>query len=127
MHAALERLRHPHALAGSAAIPRELSDPGARLTHLLAKLAGQDFAELVSSRLLSDVEQIVIDAHRRLYESDGLAWSKPTAYHWLRYENADPVERLKDGVKRLRRRGVMFDPDAVEKACGKASKKGFLI
>jgi hypothetical protein len=73
------------------------------------------------------VEQIVIDAHRRLYESEGLEWSKPIAYHWLRYENPDPVERLKEGVGRLRKRGVIFDPDAVEKACVKAFKKGFLI
>jgi len=62
-------------------------------------MAGQDFAELVKSRLLSDVEDIVVDAHRTLYESEGLEWSRPIAYHWLRYENPDPVERLKDGVK----------------------------
>jgi hypothetical protein len=90
-------------------------------------MAGQDFAELVKSRLLSDVEGMVIEAHRKLYESEGLQWSRPMAYHWLRYENPDPVERLKDGVKRLRKRGAIFDADAVEKACVKASKKGFLI
>lgn len=81
----------------------------------------------MASRLLSDVEEIVIEAHRGLYEREGLLWSKPIAYHWLRYENSDPVGRLKDGVKRLRRRGAVFDGDAVEKACVKASKKGFLI
>lgn len=90
-------------------------------------MARQDFAELVMSRLLIDVEEIVIDAHRRLYETEGLDWSRPIAYHWLRYENPDPVERLQDGVKRLRKRGGKFDADAVEKACVKASKKGFLI
>jgi hypothetical protein len=90
-------------------------------------MAGQAFAEVVTSRLLTDVETIVIEAHRKLYESEGLQWSRPIAYHWLRYENPDPVERLKDGVKRLRKRGVNFDADAVEKACVKASKKGFLI
>jgi hypothetical protein len=90
-------------------------------------MAKQDFAELVESRLLTDVEDIIIEAHKKLYESEGLEWSRPIAYHWLRYENPDPVERLKDGVKRLRKRGAMFDADAVEKACVKASKKGFLI
>jgi len=81
----------------------------------------------VASRLLIDVEEIVVEAHRRLYESEGLEWSRPIAYHWLRYENPDPVERLEDGVKRLRKGGGVFDADAVEKACAKASKKGFLI
>ena len=90
-------------------------------------MARQDFAELVTSRLLTDVEEIVIEAHRQLYETEGLDWSRPIAYHWLRYENPDPVERLQDGVKRLRKRGGKFDADAVEKACVKASKKGFLI
>jgi hypothetical protein len=90
-------------------------------------MAKQDFAELVESRLLTDVEDIIIEAHKKLYESEGLEWSRPIAYHWLRYENPDPVERLKDGVKRLRKRGAIFDADAVEKACVKASKKGFLI
>jgi hypothetical protein len=90
-------------------------------------MAKQDFAELVESRLLTDVEDIIIEAHKKLYESEGMEWSRPIAYHWLRYENPDPVERLKDGVKRLRKRGAMFDADAVEKACVKASKKGFLI
>ncbi len=90
-------------------------------------MAAQDFAELVKTRLLTDVEDIVIDAHQRLYETEGLEWSRPIAYHWLRYENPDPVERLKDGVKRLRKKGAKFDADAVEKAWVKASKKGFLI
>jgi hypothetical protein len=90
-------------------------------------MAKQDFAELVESRLLTDVEDIIIEAHKKLYESEGMEWSRPIAYHWLRYENPDPVERLKDGVKRLRKRGAMFDADTVEKACVKASKKGFLI
>ena len=90
-------------------------------------MADQDFAELVHSRLLTDVEDVVIDAHRKLYQSEGLQWSRPIAYHWLRYENSDPVERLRDGVKRLRKRGAKFDAHAVEKACVKASKKGFLI
>ena len=90
-------------------------------------MADQDFAELVKSRLLTDVEDIVIEAHKELFEREGVAWSRPIAYHWLRYENPDPVERLLDGVKRLRKRGAKFDADAVEKAWVKASKKGFLI
>jgi hypothetical protein len=90
-------------------------------------MAEQDFAELVKSRLLADVEDIVIEAHKKLYESEDLQWTRPIAYHWLRYENPDPVERLLDGVKRLRKRGAKFDANAVEKACVKASKKGFLI
>jgi hypothetical protein len=90
-------------------------------------MAEQDFAELVRSRLLTDVEDIVVEAHKELYESEGLQWTRPIAYHWLRYENSDPVERLRDGVKRLRRRGAKFNAGAVEKACVKASKKGFLI
>jgi hypothetical protein len=90
-------------------------------------MADQDFAELVRSRLLTDVEDVVVEAHKKLYESEGLEWTRPIAYHWLRYENSDPVERLADGVKRLRKRGAKFDADAVEKACVKASKKGFLI
>jgi hypothetical protein len=90
-------------------------------------MAEQDFAELVRSRLLTDVEDIVVEAHKVLYETEGLQWTRPIAYHWLRYENSDPVERLRDGVKRLRRRGAKFNAGAVEKACVKASKKGFLI
>jgi hypothetical protein len=87
----------------------------------------QEFSEMVTSRLLIDVEDIVIETHRRLYETEGEQWSQPIAYHWLRYENPDPVARLNDGVKRLRKRGAAFDASAVEKACAKASKKGYLI
>ena len=89
-------------------------------------MAGQDFQLLVDSGLLRQVEQIVVDGHRSLYESKGLAWSPPLAYRWLRYEDPMPVARLAEGVKRLRRRGAELDSDAVEKACAGASKKGFL-
>jgi hypothetical protein len=89
-------------------------------------MAREDFSELVTSRLLIDVEDIVIDTHRRLYETAGEQWSRPIAYHWLRYENPDPLARLHDGVKRLRKRCGVFDANAVEKACVKASKKGYL-
>ena len=89
-------------------------------------MARQDFQLLVESGLLSQVEQIVVDGHRTLHESKGLAWSSPIAYRWLRYEDPEPVARLAEGTKRLRRRGVQFDADAVDKACAEASGKGFL-
>jgi hypothetical protein len=89
-------------------------------------MARQDFQVIVESGLLSQVEQIVVDGHRALLESKGLAWSPPLAYRWLHYEDPDPVARLADGVKRLRRRGVEFDTGAVDKACAKAVRKGFL-
>jgi hypothetical protein len=89
-------------------------------------MARQDFQLLVESDLLSQVEQIVLDGHRTLHESKGLAWSPPMAYRWLRYEDPEPVARLAEGVKKLRRRGVEFDAGAVDKACAKAFRKGFL-
>jgi hypothetical protein len=89
-------------------------------------MAGQDFHLLVESGLLVQVEQIVVDGHRSLNESTGLPWSPALAYRWLRYEDPMPVARLLDGVKRLRRRGVEFDADAVDKACVEAGKWGFL-
>jgi hypothetical protein len=89
-------------------------------------MAGQDFQVLLDSGLLRQVEQIVLDGHRSVYESKGLVWSPPIAYRWLRYEDPAPVERLAVGTKRLRRRGVEFDSGAVEKACAEASNKGFL-
>ena len=89
-------------------------------------MAGQDFQVLVDGGLLRQVEQIVVDGHRSAYESKGLAWSPPIAYRWLRFEDSMPVARLAEGVKKLRRRGVEFDFDAVEKACAEASKRGYL-
>jgi hypothetical protein len=89
-------------------------------------MAGQDFQDLVDSGLLRQVEQIVVDGHRNVYETKGRAWSPPVAYRWLRYEDPTPVARLAEGVKRLRKRGVEFDSDAVEKACAEASKTGYL-
>ena len=89
-------------------------------------MAGQDFADLVREGLLPQVEEIVLDAHRRLDEAEGREWSRPAAYHWLRYEDPMPVDRLRDGVKRLRRRGASFSADAVDKACHEGLKNGFL-
>jgi len=89
-------------------------------------MASQDFEDLLRSGLLSQVEEIVVEGHRGVYESEGREWSRPIAYRWLHYEDPAPVDRLADGVKRLRLRAVQFDAGAVEKACAEASKKGFL-
>jgi hypothetical protein len=86
----------------------------------------QDFQALVGSGLLPTVEEIVVEAHRRLYETQGREWSRPVAYRWLRYEDPAPVVRLAEGTRKLRRRGAVFDSEAVDKACVEASKKGYL-
>jgi hypothetical protein len=90
-------------------------------------MASQDFAIISSGEpsLLRQVEEIVIESHRRLYERQDRAWSKPIAYRWLRFEDPMPVARLQEGVKKLRRRAAGFNPDAVEKACKTAVKTGF--
>ncbi|GAC1505518.1 MAG: hypothetical protein NVS1B3_03890 [Candidatus Dormibacteraceae bacterium] len=101
-------------------------DTGARLERLLQWMAVQDFHILVETGLLRQVEEIVVESHRQLYLTEGKEWTPPIAYRWLRYEDPIPVNRLLDGTKRLRRSGADFDADAVDKACQKASKKGFL-
>ena len=87
----------------------------------------QDFATLSAGEpsLLRQVEEIVIESHRQLYESEGRAWSKPVAYRWLRFEDPMPVARLRDGLKELRKRAAEIDPDAVDKVCKDAVKHGF--
>ena len=89
-------------------------------------MSGEKFASLVESGLLRDVEEIVIASHRELYLREGKPWSPPVGYRWLRYEDPAPVERLVEGVRRLRKRGANFDAEAVDKACAKASKTGDL-
>jgi hypothetical protein len=91
-------------------------------------MARQDFVTVTAgeSSLLRQVEEIVIESHRRLYSAQGRTWSKPIAYRWLHYEDPLPVGRLRDGVKRLRRRGASFDAEAVEKACAEAAGGGYL-
>jgi hypothetical protein len=84
-------------------------------------MAGQDFATLVEAGLLRDVEQITVEAY--LAANPGA--SRPDAYHWLRYEDPDPIARLADGVRKLGGEGAAFDAKAVEKACAKASKRGY--
>jgi hypothetical protein len=84
-------------------------------------MAGQDFATLVEAGLLRDVEQITVEAY--LAANPGA--SRPDAYHWLRYEDPEPIARLADGVRKLAADGAAFDATAVEKACAKASKRGY--
>jgi hypothetical protein len=63
-------------------------------------MAAQPFETVTD--LLPAVEKLVVDAHRRWYESRGLRdWSPPKAYHWLHYEDPDPIGRLSDGIERL--------------------------
>jgi hypothetical protein len=90
-------------------------------------MARQDFAQISAGEpsLLRQAEEIVIESHRRLYEVQGRAWSKPIAYRWLRFEDPMPVARLADGVKKLRSRAASFNPDAVDKACKDAVRDGF--
>jgi hypothetical protein len=90
-------------------------------------MARQDFAKVAAGEpsLLRQVEEVVVESHRLLYEKEGRPWSRPIAYHWLRFEDPMPVARLQEGVKQLRRRGASFNPDAVEKACKEAVKVGY--
>jgi len=81
-----------------------------------------DFSVLAESGVLKDVEEIVVEAYLALHPGD----SRPDAYRWLRFEDPEPVARLADGVRRLRKGGARFDPDAVDKACAKASERGLL-
>ncbi len=90
-------------------------------------MARQEFTELTAGdpSLLRQVELIVLDSHRRLYQAQGKPWSEPIAYHWLHYEDAQPVARLADGLRRLLRQRVKVDADAVDKACAEARRRGF--
>ncbi len=71
-------------------------------------MARQEFTELTAGdpSLLRQVELIVLDGHRGLYLAQDKPWSEPIAYHWLHYEDAQPVARLADGLRRLLRQGV---------------------
>jgi hypothetical protein len=90
-------------------------------------MARQDFAEISAGdpSLLRQAELIVLDSHRRLYVAKGKPWSEPTAYRWLHYEDAQPVARLADGLRRLLRQRIEVDADAVDKACAEARRRGF--
>jgi hypothetical protein len=91
-------------------------------------MSTQEFSTIAEGDpgLLGQVEEIVVKAHRNLYEAEGREWSRPVAYHWLRYEDPMPVERLVEGVEKLLQMGATFDGDAVEKACNQGVAKGFL-
>jgi hypothetical protein len=84
-------------------------------------MADQDFDGLVASGLLKDVENIVVGAYVASHPQASL----PDAYHWLHYEDPDPIARLAEGVRRLREEGAKVDAEAVDKACAEASKRGF--
>ncbi len=90
-------------------------------------MALQDFSEMTAGdpSLMRQVELIVVDGHRRLYHAQGKPWSEPIAYHWLRYEDPQPLARLADGLRRLLRRRVKVDAAAVDKACVEARRRGF--
>lgn len=90
-------------------------------------MAAQDFRTITEGEpsLLRHVEQVVVGSHRSLYAVKGRRWSEPAAYHWLHYEDPDPVGRLLEGLAKLRRRGAQVDDNAVDKACREARKQGF--
>lgn len=102
-------------------------EAAARLQRLLDWMRRQDF-EVVNTgepSLLRQAELIVVDSHRRLHAAERRAWSEPVAYRWLRYEDPDPVARLAEGARKLRRSGAQVDADAVDKACKEAGRHGF--
>lgn len=90
-------------------------------------MARQDFATISAGEpsLLRQVEEIVVEGHRRLYSREGREWSKSVAYRWLRFEDPMPVARLLEGLKELMQRAADIDPDAVDKVCKNAAKHGF--
>ena len=58
--------------------------------------------ESVSSELLTGVEGLVVEEHRVLFgEVLGQEWSRPRAYHWIRYEDPDPIGQLSLATERL--------------------------
>ena len=85
-------------------------------------MADQGFDTLVSSGLLREVEEIVVNAYRGAHP----AASRTVAYRWLRYEDPDPVAQLAEGFTKLRKSGASFDGEAVDKACAKARERGLL-
>jgi hypothetical protein len=89
-------------------------------------MEGREFSELVESGLIQEVEEIVVNGHRRLHRRHAREWSRHAAYRWLRYEDPAPVARLGEAVQKLRRSGVRFGAEAVDKACVTASRMGFL-
>ena len=90
-------------------------------------MAEQPFADLVRGdpSLLQKVEQLVVGGHHRWHRSRRRPWSEPAAYHWLRYEDADPVARLADGARRLAAEGVVLEGAELNAAMALARQHGF--
>jgi hypothetical protein len=90
-------------------------------------MGAQPFETIASGdpSLLAEVEAVVLEAHRDWYRSEGRKWSRPIAYHWLRYEDPLPVKRLGEAVEKLLEAGVRIESAAVEKACTEAARRGF--
>lgn len=84
-------------------------------------MARQDFGVLVSAGLLTDVEEIVVAA----YLASHRGASRPAAYRWMHYEDPEPVARLEEAVRRLRKSRARFHAGAVDKACAEAAKLGY--
>ena len=93
-----------------------------RLAGLLGWMASREFSTLVDSGLLKDVEEIVVEAYVEAHPGS----TRPAAYHWLHYEDPAPVERLIEGVRKLDEMGARFGEQAVDKACAKGAKLGYL-
>jgi hypothetical protein len=77
-------------------------------------MARQPFDRLLEGDppLLRAVEAIVVAAHRDWYEASGRTdWTEPKAYHWLHYEDPDPIDRLTDGVRRLLSQVAAREPE----------------
>jgi hypothetical protein len=85
-------------------------------------MAGREFSTLVDSGLLNDVEEIVVQAYLKSHPGS----TRPDAYHWLRFEDPAPVERLVEGARKLSEMGARFSEEAVDKACTKGLKLGYL-
>lgn len=85
------------------------------------------FTELIegSPSLMALCEQVVIEAHRALWRREGREWSLPVSYHWLRYEDPVPVERLREGVERLSALGAPFEASLVGAAEEVARRLGY--
>lgn len=67
-------------------------------------MAARPFEDLLKGdpSLLQQAERLIVEAHRHWYEAaGGKDWTEPKAYHWLHYEDENPIARLKDGVRRM--------------------------